>query len=263
MTARYLPDGCRPAGLPKFELLCGLPGSGKSVYAAARAERGAVVVSSADVRADLGDGCRNPEVFAEMDRRCAEALLDGLDAIYDATNLKRRFRAETISHMRDACEDMVEVVAAFIDVPLADAIARRMSADDGRDVSAVAIERMKRTMQEPARSEGYSAIYTYRPYPGDGMFRFDVGGFYAADYVDELSMAVDFDASIAERAMESGSIVLPDGSSCSWMPMSATGFHRDGHVLAEPGWNSPYRLLGWHDLTYLSGGLELGLFVGE
>lgn len=254
-------EGRFPTGLPTFEVLCGLPGSGKSVYAAARAERGAVVVSSADVRADLGGGCRNPEVFAEMDRRCIEALASGSDAVYDATNLKRRFRMETVDAVNRALDGMVDIAAAFIDVPLQDAVARRMRADDGRDVPAAAIERMMRTMQEPARSEGYSSLHVYRPYPGDGAFSFDVGGFYAADYVDMLSLSVGFDASMAESAMSSGTVTLPDGSWCGWMPVSETGFYRDGYVLAEPGWNAPYRLLDWHDLTYLSGGIELGLFT--
>jgi predicted kinase len=84
-------------------MLCGLPASGKSHYAldlqrimSNETNEKAVIVSSDNIRKELyGDENiqGNPEeVFKLVHERILSSLDNGLNVIYDATNLKRKYR---------------------------------------------------------------------------------------------------------------------------------------------------------------------------
>lgn len=87
------------SGIPKLEILIGLPGSGKSTYAKEEHESdsNSVYLSSDKIREELygNESVQgNPaEVFTLMQSRAIEALKNGRDVFYDATNLTRKDRA--------------------------------------------------------------------------------------------------------------------------------------------------------------------------
>lgn len=90
--------------MPSFEMLIGLPASGKTTYATAKESEGFVRVSSDDVRHDLfGNGGytkqEQAQVFGEVNKRIFDALVNGRDVIMDATNLSRKYRTETINRL--------------------------------------------------------------------------------------------------------------------------------------------------------------------
>lgn len=78
----------------------GIPGSGKSRYAAATLQDGEfdVVFSTDEIRQELtGDMTsmeRNQDVFKLLRRRVDDALVAGLRVLVDATNLLPAFRAD-------------------------------------------------------------------------------------------------------------------------------------------------------------------------
>ena len=90
--------------MPSFEMLIGLPASGKTTYATAKESEGFVRVSSDDVRHDLfGDGGytkqEQAQVFGEVNKRITDALVNGKNVIMDATNLTRKHRIETMNRL--------------------------------------------------------------------------------------------------------------------------------------------------------------------
>lgn len=82
--------------MPKFIMLCGISGSGKSTISYEMATDNTVILSSDDIREELfgnsGDQQNNTEVFRLMHDRTINALKNGMDVIYDATNLSSKRR---------------------------------------------------------------------------------------------------------------------------------------------------------------------------
>jgi len=94
--------------MAKLIILCGLPGSGKSYYAAQLWRREntfdeptAVVHSSDAIRKELfgdaGSQENNALVFETMHKRVKDDLRAGKTVIYDATNITRKSRRGIIN----------------------------------------------------------------------------------------------------------------------------------------------------------------------
>lgn len=90
---------------PILQMLVGLPGSGKSTYAARRHEIcGIHVCSSDEIRAELGDvNCQdnNEQVFRILHRRIKEYLQNGESVIYDATNISSKRRRAFLLELKN------------------------------------------------------------------------------------------------------------------------------------------------------------------
>lgn len=140
---------------PKVILLVGLPGSGKSTYAAAQ---GWPVLASDEVRRLLLDDARdqtaNRTIFALL-RRLLRTRLELKRAVtcIDATNLTPQERRPyiKIAQMHDAA-----VEAVYFDVPLEVCLERNLGRD--RVVPNHVVELMARRLRVPAVAEGFSAV---------------------------------------------------------------------------------------------------------
>jgi len=138
-------------------VLCGLPGSGKSTWAAAQ---GKPVVSSDEIRrlltGDATDQSVNRLVFHTM-RRLLEAMLaaGAGEVIVDSTALTRHERR---SWLRWAELHGCAAEVVYFDVPRPVCEARNAARD--RVVPAAAMERLFNRLEPPRREEGFDRLTT-------------------------------------------------------------------------------------------------------
>lgn len=147
---------------PKFIMLVGIPGSGKSTHAKNLIHTtNGVHLSSDSIRAELyGDESTqgNPsEVFEIMHKRTLEALANGNNVIYDATNITRKDRASIMSKIPKYVETECHIVWA----PIETCIERDSKRQ--RTVGKEVIDRMLKRFQAPYYDEGFDSIEIFRP----------------------------------------------------------------------------------------------------
>jgi len=147
---------------PTFIMLIGIPGSGKSTLAQKMANENTVILSSDSIRKELfGDENtqESPEkVFSIMFYRTVKALDKGKDVIYDATNLKKRLRVNTLKRLKEVVKTEFVAKALIIDTDLATAKERNNSRD--RVVPEEVLDKMYNNFQLPEYSEGWDIIDT-------------------------------------------------------------------------------------------------------
>lgn len=147
---------------PKFIMLVGIPGSGKSTHAK-KLNHGTndIHLSSDSIRAELyGDEATqgNPSVvFDIMHKRTLEALANGNNVIYDATNITRKDRASIMSKIPKYVETECHIVWA----PIETCIKRDSKRE--RTVGKEVIDRMLKRFQAPYYDEGFDSIEFIRP----------------------------------------------------------------------------------------------------
>ena len=148
---------------PMLIILCGIPGSGKSTYAKNYIEQNAntIHLSSDAIRKELyGDENiqGNPgDVFSLMQKRAIEALNNGCDVLYDATNITRKDRAGIIG----VCPKFAKIECRIIWAPIEVCIERDIFRD--RTVGKEVIDRMLKRFQAPYYDEGIDTIKVVSP----------------------------------------------------------------------------------------------------
>ena len=148
---------------PKLILLVGIPGAGKTTYAKKYIEENinTIHLSSDAIRKELyGDEAAqgNPsDVFSLMQKRAIEALNNGQNVIYDATNITRKDRASIIG----ICPKFARIVAHVIWAPIEVCIERDATRD--RTVGKEVIDRMLKRFQAVYFDEGIDEIEIIRP----------------------------------------------------------------------------------------------------
>jgi protein phosphatase len=156
-----VPSPAIPAEPPRFYLLVGIPGSGKTTYARRHLPE-ALRVSFDDFRLMLTgvafDRAHEPYVVAAA-HATLRALLARVrrwrrDVVLDATNVtraRRRFYI-ALAHRRG-----IPAIAVYLSCPLDLALARNRQRPAA--VPELAVRRFYAALQPPALDEGFAAVY--------------------------------------------------------------------------------------------------------
>ena len=148
---------------PSLILLVGIPGSGKTTYAEKyiKDHPDTVHLSSDKIREELwgneatqGD---NSQVFSLMQSRAIEALNNGQNVVYDATNITRKDRSYIIA----LCPKFVKIECHIVWAPIETCIERDAARD--RTVGKEVIDRMLKRFQPVWHDEGINEIKLIRP----------------------------------------------------------------------------------------------------
>lgn len=206
----------------KLILLCGVPGSGKSTYAQKWVEENSGLHLSSDaIRKELyGDESTqgNPhEVFSLMQKRAVEALNNGSNVVYDATNVTRKDRATIIS----LCPKFVKIECHIIWASIEACIERDAARE--RTVGQAVIDKMLKKFQPPYYDEGIDDIRIIIP----EKFNHDK---YMAETVSNLKIPHDnphHSTGVAEHCMEAYTYSLTKPN-CSYDVKVAAWLHDIG-----------------------------------
>lgn len=167
------------SNIPTFVMMCGLPGSGKSSYAAQLApDIDAEIFSSDEIRIELYGDIRyqnhNAEVFDELHKRVKNCLKSGKSAIYDATNVSARRRKSFIRELGNIeCVKVCLVVATRYETCL-EMIEKRQENGDPSvcgDVPRYVVARMRSSWNTPHNFEGWDIVDIVYPHGEDGMYK--------------------------------------------------------------------------------------------
>lgn len=145
---------------PIFVMTVGLPGSGKSTWAARVND--AVVISSDDIRSKLfgtdnnkTTGEENAKVFTIAHRRIKENLKKGKNVVFDATNLNKKRRIVLLKDIKEAgidCYTQCELFATSYE------ICEEQNQNRKRVVPKQDMQKLYMSFQPPHKSEGWDAI---------------------------------------------------------------------------------------------------------
>ena len=169
-----------------FYMLVGLMGSGKSTLAEKLFyEIGeSMIISSDETRkylfGDVSFQGDNARVFEEMKIQTEKALADGINVIYDATNLSRKKRMALIKNLKFADKKIVFYVATSFERCVKNDLGRY------RNVGEEVIKRAYKQLQIPIKSEGWDEVHFV--YDKEG---FDLTDMRAEIYYDTLMEVVN------------------------------------------------------------------------
>lgn len=142
-----------------LNIIIGIPGSGKSNYAKKYlSTNNSVYLSSDDIRVELygfEDQTHNDVVFETMKKRTLNALKEGKDVIYDATNLNKKRRSGIINetHKLDA-----QVDAYLCCTPINIILERNITRAE-RQLPWDKLVQMIQSIEPPMYYEGFDNIY--------------------------------------------------------------------------------------------------------
>lgn len=148
---------------PNLYIMVGLPGSGKDTVAKSVQHQlnidkiPCIILSSDDIRVELfgyEDQTNNSLVFEEMSKRCKEALKNGTNVIYNATNLNRKKRKGLINEMKK----FANISSILCLAPIGTLFERNLMRPE-RHIPEDKLLQMIRTIDVPLQYEGYETIY--------------------------------------------------------------------------------------------------------
>lgn len=148
--------------MSKLVVLVGLSGSGKSTLAKELKDtEKAVIVSSDSIReelfGDVNNQDNNRKVFEEMNNRANRYLSEGVNVVYDATNINRKKRIHLINNVIKADEYEVYYVAT----PYYQCVRRNNKR--ARKVPENVIKNMYKSVHIPTLLEGWDRVKFHYP----------------------------------------------------------------------------------------------------
>lgn len=142
-----------------LNIMIGIPGSGKSNYAKKYLlTNNSVYLSSDDIRIELcgfEDQTHNDIVFETMKKRTLNALREGKDVIYDATNLSKKRRSGIISEARKLS---AQINAYLCCTPINIILERNITRVE-RQLPWDKLVQMIQSIEPPMYYEGFDNIY--------------------------------------------------------------------------------------------------------
>ncbi|MCR5517279.1 MAG: ATP-binding protein [Lachnospiraceae bacterium] len=142
--------------MSELVMLVGLWGSGKTTYAEKMRKEGYEVFSSDMVRKDLHKDERMKDdmelIFDILNKRVKKALLDGKRCIYDASNIRYKWRMEFLSSIDFPCKKKAIIFATPIETCL-----ERLKKSD-KPVSNDVMRRLVKKYWVPGFYEGFDEI---------------------------------------------------------------------------------------------------------
>ena len=142
-----------------LNIMIGIPGSGKSSYAKKYLlTNNSVYLSSDDIRIELygfEDQTHNDIVFETMRKRTLNALREGKDVIYDATNLSKKRRSNIISEARKLS---AQINAYLCCTPINIILERNITRVE-RQLPWDKLVQMIQSIEPPMYYEGFDNIY--------------------------------------------------------------------------------------------------------
>ena len=144
--------------MANFYMLIGIPGCGKSTWAEQHKDSlNAEILSSDRIReehfGDVNDQSHNAEVFTILSKRTHEYLNNGINVIYDATNVNRRRRVNLIKSL----PENTYTTAILFATPFVNCCERNNLRD--RKVPEDVMWKFYKTFQAPWYGEGFHDIY--------------------------------------------------------------------------------------------------------
>lgn len=179
-----------------FIMLVGAPGSGKSTFANTVSK--AVVVSSDDIRRKLYgseeiQGDPN-QVFEVVHNNIIEALENGYDVIFDATNMRRKYREVIMNKIKHI---KVRKVCVIFAEPYE--VLRDQNDSRARKVPKEIIWKMIKSFEMPTEAEGFDEIVLFNRFSKRGesllqqMVNFDQDNpNHSLDLFSHCAKAADF-----------------------------------------------------------------------
>lgn len=155
--------------MPKYIMLIGLPGSGKSTWIKnflKNEKEKYVVISSDDIIEELGnlEGLNYKEAFSkyasiamkEMYRRLKAAITNKANIIHDQTNLNVKSRRDKLSLLTPDYEREA-IVFSVSEKELKNRLDKREK-ETGKHIPDQVIKSMKNSFQAPTKEEGFTKI---------------------------------------------------------------------------------------------------------
>lgn len=159
----------------KLIMLVGLPGSGKSTYGLRLLEKmnNSILLSSDTLREELFNDINNTDshgiLFEELHKRVKEALLEGKNVIYDATNVSSKRRRAFILNFKGKAFKGIEFQCHYVNTPTNECIYNNENRE--RKVPTQVILDMEKRLTVPMYSEGWSYIKIVRDITIDSGLR--------------------------------------------------------------------------------------------
>ena len=159
-----------------FNMIIGLPYSGKSYFANKNKSENDIYISSDEIRKEIyGDESdqTNPnKIFQIMYKRTCKALSENKSVWYDATNIKSKYRTRLLNNLKHKFND-VYYMCYVMCTPLKILLIRQQ--DRNRFVPATVIDKMLRQFEVPMYYEGWNKIELVRM--PDIITRFNVDNY--------------------------------------------------------------------------------------
>lgn len=141
-------------------MLMGLPGCGKSTFAKELQKSGAEIFSSDTLREETGI-TDNEKLFKILHENIMNAVKEGKDAVYDATNLSRKRRISFLKEIRHAYKEIYCFAS-----PLSVCKKQNLLREEKWQVPDHVYNKFIRTFQMPDKYEGWDNV-SFRFYEGD------------------------------------------------------------------------------------------------